>query len=107
MECNHIHPLLYLNEGKSTVVSLIERFYDPATGRILLGGQDLREIPLDVLRGELIGYISQEPQIFNTTIRENIRFGRLNATDAEVGRWVLFVKIISFSNGCSAHIPLL
>ncbi|TPP59551.1 ATP-binding cassette sub-family B member 8 mitochondrial [Fasciola gigantica] len=70
--------------GKSTVVSLIERFYDPAAGRILLGGQDLREIPLDVLRGQLIGYISQEPQIFNTTVRENIRFGRLNATDVEV-----------------------
>ncbi|KAA0190708.1 ATP-binding cassette sub-family B member 8 mitochondrial [Fasciolopsis buskii] len=70
--------------GKSTVVSLIERFYDPLAGSIQIGGYDLRDIPLDVLRGHLIGYISQEPQIFNTTIRENIRFGRLNATDVEV-----------------------
>lgn len=53
-------------------------------GSIQIGGYDLRDIPLDVLRGHLIGYISQEPQIFNTTIRENIRFGRLNATDVEV-----------------------
>ncbi|KAF8568315.1 hypothetical protein P879_05655 [Paragonimus westermani] len=70
--------------GKSTVVSLIERFYDPSTGRIKLGDRDLRDFPLGSLRGQLVGYISQEPQIFNASIRENIRFGKYDATDVEV-----------------------
>ncbi|KAF6767911.1 hypothetical protein AHF37_07128 [Paragonimus kellicotti] len=70
--------------GKSTVVSLIERFYDPSSGRIKLGDRDLRDFPVGSLRGQLVGYISQEPQIFNTSIRENIRFGKYDATDVEV-----------------------
>ncbi|KAA3681197.1 ATP-binding cassette, subfamily B (MDR/TAP), member 8 [Paragonimus westermani] len=70
--------------GKSTVVSLIERFYDPSAGRIKLGDRDLRDFPLGSLRGQLVGYISQEPQIFNASIRENIRFGKYDATDVEV-----------------------
>ncbi|KAF7260198.1 hypothetical protein EG68_02463 [Paragonimus skrjabini miyazakii] len=70
--------------GKSTVVSLIERFYDPSSGRIKLGDRDLHDFPLESLRGQLVGYISQEPQIFNTSVRENIRFGKYDATDTEV-----------------------
>ncbi|CAL8071572.1 unnamed protein product [Calicophoron daubneyi] len=70
--------------GKSTVVALVERFYDPSAGRILLGNHDLRDFTLDSLRGQMIGYISQEPQIFHTTIRENIRFGKPDATDEQV-----------------------
>lgn len=70
--------------GKSTVVSLLERFYEPSAGTILLDDYRLHELPPSVLRGQLIGYISQEPQIFNASIRENIRFGRPAATDDEV-----------------------
>ncbi|KAF5401900.1 ATP-binding cassette sub-family B member 8 mitochondrial [Paragonimus heterotremus] len=75
---------MFVLTGKSTVVSLIERFYDPSSGRIKLGDRDLRDFPLGSLRGQLVGYISQEPQIFNTSIRENIRFGKYDATDVEV-----------------------
>ncbi|GAA52791.1 ATP-binding cassette subfamily B (MDR/TAP) member 8 [Clonorchis sinensis] len=70
--------------GKSTVVSLIERFYNPSSGRITLGSHDLRDFSLPSLRGQLVGYISQEPQIFNTSIRENIRLGKPDATDQQV-----------------------
>ncbi|CAH8524040.1 unnamed protein product [Dicrocoelium dendriticum] len=70
--------------GKSTIVSLLERFYEPSGGTILLDDHGLHEFPLSFLRSQLIGYISQEPQIFNTSIRENIRFGRPSATDDEV-----------------------
>ncbi|CAH8856701.1 unnamed protein product [Trichobilharzia szidati] len=70
--------------GKSTVVSLLERFYDPKAGEILVNNYKLTDFNVNYLRGKLIGYISQEPQIFNASIRENIRFGRLDATDEEV-----------------------
>ncbi|TGZ73762.1 hypothetical protein CRM22_001301 [Opisthorchis felineus] len=70
--------------GKSTVVSLIERFYNPSSGRITLGSHDLRDFSLSSLRGQLVGYIIQEPQIFNTSIRENIRLGKPDATDQQV-----------------------
>ncbi|CAH8561001.1 unnamed protein product [Schistosoma bovis] len=70
--------------GKSTVVSLLERFYDPISGEILLNNCKLTNFNVNYLRSKLIGYISQEPQIFNASIRENIRFGRFDATDEEV-----------------------
>ncbi|CAH8541542.1 unnamed protein product [Heterobilharzia americana] len=70
--------------GKSTVVSLLERFYDPKAGQILLNNHKLTDFNVNYLRSKLIGYISQEPEIFNATIRENIRFGRFDATDEEV-----------------------
>ncbi|TNN15129.1 ATP-binding cassette sub-family B member 8 [Schistosoma japonicum] len=70
--------------GKSTVVSLMERFYDPVAGEILLNNHKLSEFSVNYIRSKLIGYISQEPQIFNASIRENIRFGRFDATDEEV-----------------------
>ncbi|KAK4470129.1 hypothetical protein MN116_005713 [Schistosoma mekongi] len=70
--------------GKSTVVSLMERFYDPVAGEILLNNHKLSDFNVNYIRSKLIGYISQEPQIFNASIRENIRFGRFDATDEEV-----------------------
>lgn len=69
--------------GKSTLVSLIPRFYDPTAGRILLDGVDLRDWPLRALRAQ-IGIVPQETQLFSGTIRENIRYGRPEATDDEV-----------------------
>jgi ATP-binding cassette subfamily B protein len=69
--------------GKSTIVSLICRFYEPTSGRILLSGTDYRERPLGWLQSQL-GIVLQTPHLFKGTVRENIRYGRLNATDAEV-----------------------
>jgi subfamily B ATP-binding cassette protein MsbA len=69
--------------GKTTVLSLLQRFYDPQTGRILLDGQDLRDIEQRSLR-QHIGVVSQESFLFHDTIAENIRFGRLDATREEI-----------------------
>lgn len=69
--------------GKSTIVSLIERFYDPTAGEILLGGIALDKLDIHWLRSHM-GLVSQEPTLFALTIRENIRFGDLNATDEEI-----------------------
>ncbi|VDO62311.1 unnamed protein product [Heligmosomoides polygyrus] len=71
-------------EGKSTITSLLERFYEPLAGRVLLDNQDLRSLNLEWLRGQVIGLISQEPVLFATTIEENIRYGKPSATDKEV-----------------------
>jgi len=69
--------------GKSTVVQLVLRFYDPSAGRVLLDGQDLKSLNLVWLRQHL-GLVSQEPVLFARTILENIRFGKEDATQAEV-----------------------
>nr|GME01193.1 ABC transporter B family member 1 [Ipomoea batatas] len=69
--------------GKSTVVSLIERFYDPTSGQVLLDGHDIKTLKLRWLRQQ-IGLVSQEPALFATTIKENILLGRPGASDAEV-----------------------
>ncbi|HXZ25772.1 MAG TPA: ABC transporter ATP-binding protein [Nitrospiria bacterium] len=61
--------------GKSTIVNLIARFYEPTSGRVLLDGCDVREIKLAALRG-LIGIVSQETVLFQDTVRNNIAFGR-------------------------------
>jgi len=69
--------------GKSTVVGLLERFYDPLAGRVLLDGVDIRQINVRHLRS-LIGLVSQEPLLFNGTIGDNIRFGRPDASEEQV-----------------------
>ncbi len=69
--------------GKSTIASLLSRLYDPDAGRITLDGRDLREYDPDWLRRR-VGVVSQEPILFSSTIRENIRYGRPDATDAEI-----------------------
>jgi subfamily B ATP-binding cassette protein MsbA len=69
--------------GKSTVLSLIQRFYDPQAGAILLDGRDIRTLTQRSLR-EHIGVVTQETFLFHDTIYENIRYGRLDATQAEV-----------------------
>ncbi|XP_053464354.1 mitochondrial potassium channel ATP-binding subunit isoform X2 [Nycticebus coucang] len=70
--------------GKTTVASLLERFYDPTAGVVTLDGRDLRTLDPSWLRGHVIGFISQEPVLFGTTIMENIRFGKPEASDEEV-----------------------
>jgi ATP-binding cassette, subfamily B, bacterial len=69
--------------GKSTIIQLLQRFYDPESGRITLDGIDLREMARSDFR-EAIALVPQDPVIFATSARENIRFGRPGATDAEV-----------------------
>jgi subfamily B ATP-binding cassette protein MsbA len=69
--------------GKTTLVNLIPRFYDPTAGRILVDGVDIRTGTLDSLRG-LVGTVPQETALFSGTIEENIRYGRLEATQEEV-----------------------
>src|SRR5206468_775805 len=69
--------------GKSTVVSLIPRFYDPVRGRVLIDGVDLRDCKLDSLRKH-IGFVLQDTVLFHGTIRENIAYGRPDATDDEI-----------------------
>ncbi|CAA7046926.1 unnamed protein product, partial [Microthlaspi erraticum] len=69
--------------GKSTVIGLIERFYDPESGEVLLDGHDLKKLKLKWIRSK-IGLVSQEPTLFETTIRENIAYGKENATDHEI-----------------------
>ena len=69
--------------GKSTVVSLIERFYDPQGGAVLLDGVDLRELNVRWLRRQ-IGLVGQEPLLFVGTVAENIAYGKEGATREEV-----------------------
>lgn len=69
--------------GKSTLVHLLPAFYEPTAGRILIDGQDIRDIRLDSLRAH-ISIVSQEPFLFNGTVRENILYGRLDATEEEL-----------------------
>lgn len=69
--------------GKSTIINLIPRFYDPTGGRITIDGYDLRRVTLNSLRDQ-IGLVLQETTLFATTIRENIRFGRPDAGEAEI-----------------------
>lgn len=69
--------------GKSTIANLIPRFYEVTFGAIFIDGRDIRDVTVGSLR-EQIGIVPQETMLFSTTVRENIRYGRLDATDAEV-----------------------
>ncbi|WP_019994374.1 ABC transporter ATP-binding protein [Aureimonas ureilytica] len=69
--------------GKSTIIALIERFYDTSAGRILIDGTDIATVTKQSLR-QSIAYVPQSPTLFEGSIRDNIRFGRPEASDAEV-----------------------
>jgi ATP-binding cassette subfamily B protein len=69
--------------GKTTIINLLPRFYDPTEGRITIDGHDLRAVKLDSLRRQ-IGIVLQETTLFGGTIRENIAFGKPEATDEEI-----------------------
>lgn len=73
--------------GKSTLAKLVNRFYDPTSGRVLIDGQDLRDVTLRSLRSQ-VGVVPQEPFLFAGTIRDNLSFGRPDASDAEIERAV-------------------
>jgi ATP-binding cassette, subfamily B, bacterial len=69
--------------GKSTIIKLLMRMYDVDTGAITIDGRDIRDLKLSFLRDQ-IGVVAQEPFLFNGTVRENILYGRLDASDDEV-----------------------
>ncbi|MCZ7635516.1 MAG: ABC transporter ATP-binding protein/permease [Verrucomicrobia bacterium] len=69
--------------GKSTLANLLPAFYEATEGRILIDGRDQRELPLDLLRAQ-IAVVSQEPFLFNGTLRENVLYGRLDASEDEL-----------------------
>jgi ABC-type multidrug transport system fused ATPase/permease subunit len=69
--------------GKSTVVSLLLRFFDPRSGRITLGGSDLRELPLETIR-QMIAVVAQDTYLFHGSVRDNLRLGRPEAGDGEL-----------------------
>ncbi|EFJ28109.1 ATP-binding cassette transporter [Selaginella moellendorffii] len=69
--------------GKSTVIALLERFYEPTAGTILLDGKDMRSIHVHTLRKQM-ALVNQEPALFAMSIRDNIAYGLDNATDAEI-----------------------
>ncbi len=69
--------------GKTTITYLIQRFYDPTSGAVLLDGHDLRELTLDSI-SDTNGTVMQDAYLFHTTLADNIRYGRLDATDEEL-----------------------
>lgn len=69
--------------GKSTVIALLQRFYDPTGGEILLDGVSINELQLKWLRSQM-GLVSQDPSLFATTIKENILFGKEDASVEEI-----------------------
>jgi ATP-binding cassette subfamily B (MDR/TAP) protein 1 len=81
--------------GKSTVISLIERFYDPQGGVISLDGVDIRELQLRWLRFQ-IGLVSQEPVLFGTSIRDNIAYGNDDATPDEIQQAAILANAFTF-----------
>ena len=84
--------------GKTTLSSLLYRFYDPQSGEILIDGVSISRIKRQLLR-ENIGIVPQEPILFNGTIRDNIRYGKLDATDAEVERAAKIANVEEFIDG--------
>ena len=69
--------------GKSTCVQLIKRFYDPTSGSVMVDGKDVKELNLNSLRS-IIGVVGQEPVLFDTSVEENIKLGRLDVTKEEI-----------------------
>jgi ABC-type multidrug transport system fused ATPase/permease subunit len=69
--------------GKTTLISMIPRFYDPREGRVTIDGMDIRSFTLESLRGQ-ISIVGQEPLLFVGSIADNIRYGKLDATDQEI-----------------------
>ncbi len=73
----------FTGAGKSTLISLLSRFYDPTKGQILIDGEDIRNVTLNSLRSQM-GIVLQDTFLFSGTVMENIRYGKLDATDEEV-----------------------
>ncbi len=81
--------------GKSTIINLLARFYETDSGSILIDGQEIKNIKRENLRGHL-GFVLQDSFLFEASIRENIRYGKLDATDEEVERAAVLANAHSF-----------
>ncbi len=84
--------------GKSSLVNLIPRFYDVREGAVLVDGRDVRDYPLDELRGK-IGVVPQKAVLFKGTLRENMKWGKKNATDEEIYRALDIAQAREFVDG--------
>ncbi|CAJ2650454.1 unnamed protein product [Trifolium pratense] len=84
--------------GKSTIIGLIERFYDPIKGMVCIDEQDIKTYNLRMLRSH-IALVSQEPTLFSGTIRENIAYGKENATESEIRRAATVANAHEFISG--------
>lgn len=84
--------------GKSSVIALIERFYDPIAGKVMIDGKDIRRLNLKCLRTK-IGLVQQEPALFATSIFDNIVYGREGATEAEVMEAARAANVHGFISG--------
>ncbi|MCK9563732.1 MAG: ATP-binding cassette domain-containing protein, partial [Bacteroidales bacterium] len=81
--------------GKSTLFKLLFRFYDPEQGRVLIDGQDVRDVTLHSLRGA-IAVVPQDTVLFNTSLFENVRYGRVEASDEEVREAIRLAHLDDF-----------
>lgn len=81
--------------GKSTIVNLFCRFYEPVKGEILIDGYNYKDMPLNWIHDNL-GYVLQAPHLFSGTIRDNVRYGKLDATDEEIEEACRLVNAHSF-----------
>jgi ATP-binding cassette subfamily B multidrug efflux pump len=97
----------HTGSGKSTIVNLLCRFYDTVEGRVLLDGIDVRDVTIESLRSQ-IGIVLQDTFIFSGTIRDNIRYGRPEATDAEIEAAARSVRahdfIVALPNGYDTEV---
>lgn len=85
--------------GKSTLAKLLIHYYDPQKGSISIGGQKLCDMSLEALNSH-ISYVAQDQYLFNTSLLENIRLGRLNATDEEVMEAAKKAQCMEFLENC-------
>lgn len=81
--------------GKSTVISRVERFYDPDSGQVLTDGVDSKKLKLGWIREKIV-LVSQEPILFATSIKENIAYGKENATDQEIRTAIELANVAKF-----------
>lgn len=81
--------------GKSTIVNLFCRFYEPVSGKIIIDGKDYKDMPIKWIHNNL-GYVLQSPHLFSGTIKDNIKYGKLDATDDEVIEAAKLVKAHEF-----------
>lgn len=93
--------------GKSTILKLLHRFYDVSDGAVEIDGQDIRDVTLESLR-DTIGIVPQDPVLFNTSILENVKYGRLDASDEEVYEVckaaAIHDKILTFPDGYKSKV---
>lgn len=81
--------------GKSTVISLVERFYDPDAGEVMIDGVNIKNLRLQWIRGK-IGLVSQEPILFAATIKENILYSKERVTDEEIKKAIGLANAAKF-----------